>query len=573
MKLALIALLLAWGLFGLGVFLFAPLFNPSVLSDYQTLWRLRDGLPDTLDELEALTVRQDGVGWQACVLAAHTHEEAGDYVAAERCLRKAMTLYPTRVLRQELAQALEAVGRRVEALREWEQLLPQSEAVQAVQRLESDPIRTAGLLNSAGQYRSALALVGSLSSTPALLARARALVGLGRAKEAVPEFEQILAVTPGDFGIQQEYARALERAGELEKALFVYQKRGAAGAYSAGRLLETLDRPKEAVSAYLLSEEPEARWRAARLLETQGQWDRALVLYHELATESHRVHDDAALRTYVLDGQRGENFEAHSMTGSLPPAFCWLLGTYTPPASADTLPSLLSAKPHTLNVADALLKTLPEEDASQWAWIEVEIALRTANSAERVSIGEWFLAHGDYYNAYKIGGQFLSSQKTKEAYRLTYPRAWWENVQHWASTYHVDPWLVLAVMKEESSFSPTAVSSSDARGLMQLLPSTAKWIVESKLGEAFREEQLFDPDANIRLGTWYLRYVLEQFQFNVVKAVAAYNGGPGNVRRWTEAAGAVTSVDVAAALASPETREYLTKVLNTWLVYRWLYQA
>jgi soluble lytic murein transglycosylase len=153
--------------------------------------------------------------------------------------------------------------------------------------------------------------------------------------------------------------------------------------------------------------------------------------------------------------------------------------------------------------------------------------------------------------------------------RVGLPAGLEESVRKWASEYGVDPLLVWAVMREESGFSATAISSSGARGLLQLLPSTARWIAEEKLGIPYHEEWLNDPDYNIRLGTWYLRYLLDQFGGRVAWAVAAYNGGPGNLRRW--AAGVENPADLPAHLLSPETREYLVKVLNAWLMYRELY--
>ncbi|MEW6217001.1 MAG: transglycosylase SLT domain-containing protein, partial [Candidatus Bipolaricaulota bacterium] len=108
------------------------------------------------------------------------------------------------------------------------------------------------------------------------------------------------------------------------------------------------------------------------------------------------------------------------------------------------------------------------------------------------------------------------------------------------------------------------------RGLMQLLPSTARWIAEDKLKIPYREADLFSLDYNIRLGTWYLRHLLDQFEGDLAWAVAAYNGGPGNLRRWT-AGGTTTPGDLPAFLRSTETREYLVKVLDSWLIYRWLY--
>lgn len=573
MKLALISLLVAWGLFGLGAFLIAPVADPPELADYRALWRARDGLPESLEKVEALAAREDGVGWQAQILAGRAHIAAGDPTAGAEYLRSALSLRATRDLRAELALALEEAKETSAALAEWKKLLPRPEAVAAVTRLEPDPIRLAFLLNGAGRCAEALALVRSTTTAEGRLARARALVGLGRWKEALPEFEAYLAQAPKDSTVRKEYGRALEQAGERERALAAYRALGATAAYQTGRLLETMGKEEEAVSAYLLSKDGEARWRGARLLESKGEEERALGLYLELARGSHRVRDDAALRAHLIYVRRGKVTEAAEMAKLFPPAFNWLLGTYRAPALAAQLTKPRTNPPQAVRVADLLLNELAPEEGQAWAQAELEIALRAAGPEEKVAIGEWFTAHGDYYSAYKIGAPLLSDRSSQEAYALAYPRAWPEAVARWATAYGVDPLLVLAVIREESNFSPTAVSSSDARGLMQLLPSTAKWIAEAKLGELFAEERLTDPDFNIRLGTWYLGYLIRLFDSDVAKAVAAYNGGQGNLERWTAAAKVTRPADLPGALVSSETREYLAKVLNSWLIYQWLYPS
>ncbi|HEU67810.1 MAG TPA: lytic transglycosylase domain-containing protein [Candidatus Acetothermia bacterium] len=220
----------------------------------------------------------------------------------------------------------------------------------------------------------------------------------------------------------------------------------------------------------------------------------------------------------------------------------------------------------------ALATALAEAFANGERWAEVELAIASARSspAERLAIGEWYVAQGEWRSAFRIGSAVLSVVPCPRAYYLAYPLAWWDTVLRWAGQYGVDPYLVLAVIREESGFAPTAVSPSDARGLMQLLPSTARWIAEEKLKIPYGEADLYSPDDNIRLGTWYLSYLLDQFEGDLVWAVAAYNGGPGNLRRWT-ANGVASPADLLAALRSTETREYVAKVLNAWLTYRWLY--
>jgi len=571
MKPALMSIALALAVFGLGLsfFFVLPERYPE-LADYERLWRVEENLPRSLPELEELAGREDGVGWQARVLASRVFLAQANYTAAARYLTAALDLRSTKSLRAELALSLEAAGDRIEALREWEKLLPAEGAVQAIIRLEADPERAARLLVAVGRYIEALTVLGSLETPSARLSRARALVGLGRADAALAHFEAFLA-TDDNASVRREYGRACERAGESDNTLAVYRQLGASGAYHAGRLLEALGRPTEAIAAYLTSSDPEARWRAGRLFEAQGREADALPVYHALAQGTHRVRDDAALRAYRIHLRRNETDRATAMLDDLPNAFRWILGTYRSPSDPATLPDAPRVFPSVVRVADALFATLSKEGATAAAEAEMEIALANADAAERLAIGQWYLQHRYYRFAYRIGVESIANKVTRTAYELAYPLAWWSLVQEAAATYDIDPFLVLAVMREESNFSPTAVSSSGARGLMQLLPSTAKWILESKLNQPFHEDDLDDPELNISLGTWYLRHLLEQFDFDLAKAVAAYNGGPGNLQRWINASPLTHPTDLPAVLASSETREYLTKVIDSWLAYRWLY--
>ena len=92
-----------------------------------------------------------------------------------------------------------------------------------------------------------------------------------------------------------------------------------------------------------------------------------------------------------------------------------------------------------------------------------------------------------------------------------------------SATYHLDPDLVNSVIHAESGFNSHAVSPKGARGLMQLMPSTA-----SNLGV----KDSFDPEANVTGGSRYLRELLERYDFDLVKALAAYNAGPGRVEQY-----------------------------------------
>ena len=134
----------------------------------------------------------------------------------------------------------------------------------------------------------------------------------------------------------------------------------------------------------------------------------------------------------------------------------------------------------------------------------------------------------------------------------------------------LDPSLIAGVIYAESKFSDST-STAGALGLMQLLPSTAHFIADRSGGTAFTTEDLSTPDINIAYGSWYLRYLLDRYDGNEVLALAAYNGGMGNVDRWVaEARARGERLDVAD-IPFPETRAYVERVLDARRDYRRTY--
>ena len=153
-----------------------------------------------------------------------------------------------------------------------------------------------------------------------------------------------------------------------------------------------------------------------------------------------------------------------------------------------------------------------------------------------------------------------------------YPVYHREVLLRWAQQRGLDPWLVVAVVRVESNFSPTAVSERGAVGLMQLLPETARWVAEQSGERDFFPDLLYDPEVNIRLGTWYLAYLLQVFGGREALALAAYNAGRGRVERWMQDGGWDGSLERLHAIPYGETRRFVERVLRMRALYRWLYQ-
>jgi soluble lytic murein transglycosylase len=136
----------------------------------------------------------------------------------------------------------------------------------------------------------------------------------------------------------------------------------------------------------------------------------------------------------------------------------------------------------------------------------------------------------------------------------------------------LDPALVAAVIYTESRFRDQT-SVAGAKGLMQLTPATAKFIEHLSGGSTFQLSDLSTPQVNIAYGTFYLRYLLDRYGGNEALALAAYNGGEGNVDRWVDAArqkGQNLSID---AIPFGETRAYVRSVQRVQSEYRRSYRS
>jgi peptidoglycan lytic transglycosylase len=132
----------------------------------------------------------------------------------------------------------------------------------------------------------------------------------------------------------------------------------------------------------------------------------------------------------------------------------------------------------------------------------------------------------------------------------------------------LDPSLIAGVIYVESRFRDQT-SHAGAKGLMQILPSTAHDIAQKSGGIAFTEGDLATPQVNIAYGSWYLRYLLRKYDGNEILALAAYNGGETNVDRWRSTAAARgEDFDVASHIPFPETRDYVERVLGARERYR-----
>lgn len=147
-----------------------------------------------------------------------------------------------------------------------------------------------------------------------------------------------------------------------------------------------------------------------------------------------------------------------------------------------------------------------------------------------------------------------------------YPMAYSEQIILYAEKYNVESALIASVINTESNFAEDAVSNKGAIGLMQIMPSTAKWVASS-LGKDYKEDYLLDAEYNIEIGTYYISY-LEKYFGNEELALCAYNAGQGNVKSWLSDKEYSKDGKTLDKIPYQETENYLNKVFKNYHYYK-----
>jgi soluble lytic murein transglycosylase len=172
--------------------------------------------------------------------------------------------------------------------------------------------------------------------------------------------------------------------------------------------------------------------------------------------------------------------------------------------------------------------------------------------------------------------QFMSDggeQLPERILKVIFPVAHWETIRRHAADRRLDLYLVTALVAQESTFQPDVVSSANAVGMMQLLPSTGR-LYARKVGiTGFTPAALTDPDTNVRLGTAYLSELLARYGNDPAPALAAYNAGESRVDRWRAERPNLPRDEFIDDIPFPETQNYVKRIIGTAEDYRLLYGA
>lgn len=155
---------------------------------------------------------------------------------------------------------------------------------------------------------------------------------------------------------------------------------------------------------------------------------------------------------------------------------------------------------------------------------------------------------------------------------LRFPTHYQEQVESNATLQNVDPALLFGLMRQESMMDKMAASSVGAKGLMQLMPGTGQQIAKALNEPWHSDSDLFNPELNIKYGSYYFKQLLEQFNGHAALATAAYNAGPARVKKWLPQGKALPADLWVEYIPYKETRKYVSSVLSYAIIYQHLLQ-
>jgi soluble lytic murein transglycosylase len=402
-------------------------------------------------------------------------------------------------------------------------------------------------------YDTAIALLAATASDSvaanAMWDRALVLHVLGRLDEAVGAYVALAQAAPGSPNTQD--------------ALF-----------AAGLVRYQQGRPGDAITAFevyeSLATEPESIARAEYWL---GKTHDLLGDAAGAATDHYRAAAEAAPADYygmraraVLDGGAATPRSSPDADPDWTGVETWVEGHAGPEDTLATQALFGPAWQRALELR-AIGLTL-ESDEELIALRDSVIGrpwqlYRLARAAEEEGI-DWL--------ASRAGGILASAYRDPPPALLTlnYPLAFFDIASAEAEANGISPYLLLALVRQESLYDPAALSPAGAMGLTQVISSTAAQIA-SELGEDdFREPDLFRPHVSLRFGAYYLASTLESVGGSIPAALAGYNGGPGNAHRWLEQSGGDPDVFLEI-IDFRETAAYVELVLENYALYQYAY--
>ncbi len=454
---------------------------------------------------------------------------------------------------------------------------PRARAEEAFERasgaglvVANDRFLFAGLLERLGRNGEAAAMYGrvrppSTLAPPAAYLRARSLLRAGRLDQARSGLREVLRDWP------QDTAAAISLVLLADLAIDEGRDEAARAAYlRAGR-----EFPASRFG-------PFGRYQAAIIAFALGRYDSAAVEFDSVALR-HASSGEAigavywAGRSWAATGDSARARERWAQVlRSDPSSYYGALAAGRlgapdwSPGTEGALPVPTPELERAFARAEALeaLGLLPEAQG------EYDRLLAGAEESTEIQLATaaGFLRHRKPWRAIQLGWRALGRGAPRHAavLRLVYPLSLGEGIRALSADHDLDPALVAGLIRQESTFNPSATSVAGARGLMQVMPEVGARTARGLAYPVWAPELLWQPDVNLELGTAHLAEMTARFP-ETVRVLAAYNAGSTRVAQWDGRTGAADEELYAERIPFRETRDYVRVVQRNRVIYRALY--
>jgi soluble lytic murein transglycosylase len=547
-------------------------------------------LDDARAHLDAAraTLPAGDVGWARATLAlARLEAERGDPARALALADEIRRARP-RALADRRARRLEARTRAAhpelppsDALAEAELRLREGDASRAreyAERALAAPGERAPALWALAQAERALGdRAAAETACRALAAEAPGHPLAPRALTAAAAWHWNADDDPGAALLFEDVVRRWPRSREAPEAL-----------YALGRIAQESGRLDDAHALYrrLVREYPgakpadEAAWRAGWVRWLAGRWDDAAARFADAAARGDGTARAAAAywRARALEraGRRGEAGAVLRDVAAQQPVTYYArlaeqrLGRAVPAGEPPATPPQPVFPPALDGPRGLRARLLADLGFTGFARRELD-GIDPAAVPGGVLL-DAYAALGAPSAAIRVARRLDGAGTSDETIRRhLYPLGYWDVVRRAAHAHGVDPFLVVALIRQESLFDPAAVSVANARGLMQLLPATAAELRRAAGAPRPPLAALHDPSTNVDLGVTLLARLLARYEGSPVKALAAYNAGGDAVAKWERRYAGRDDDEFVELISYRETRDYVKAVLRNERVYRELW--
>ena len=421
-------------------------------------------------------------------------------------------------------------------------------------------------------------LVKTFPDAPELRLGLKHLASLVSKREAVPYLDQLIAKFPEDRS-----QTLLKRANLLQDL-----NRHTAAAQDRQEILDQYP-TSEAAAQY--------RWQFAQDLAAKGdilyawKWAQPITIntpdspiapkaafwIGKWATMANRPDDAKIAFEYVLANYAQSYYAWRSaqMLG-------WDVGRFTTIKALNpqiNIPKYKMSLPAGSELFQELYRLGQIEDS--YSLFEAEVSNKEELSVkEQFTDGYLKVAQGNYYQGmsqiWSLSErekpediqEWKKLRKNPEYWLALFPFPYEDAIVKWSKQRELNPLLVTALIRQESSFRAEVKSWAGAMGLMQIMPDTGKWISEKV---SLSDYSLVNPDHNINFGTWYMDHTHEIYNNNSLLAIASYNAGPGNVDKWIRKYPTQNPEEFIEKIPFGETKKYVERVLGNYWNYLRIY--